>query len=97
MLKGKLVVLTKTKDKVFEGNHPNGINVGNSEIHGFAKNEPVVGEQFYLYDSYGRVISWTSTVESFDDKEIHTKNSVYSIDTIEGGTITVEEYDIKRV
>lgn len=78
---GDYIILKKIKDKVYEGNHPNFINVGSTEIRGVVEKLPVIGEQFELFDKHrpGVVFSWTSKVLSWDDKKIETKNSIYEI------------------
>ena len=78
---GDYIILKKIKDKVHEGNHPNFINVGSTEIRGVVEKLPVIGEQFELFDKHrpGVVFSWTSKVLNWNDKKIETKNSIYEI------------------
>jgi hypothetical protein len=81
---GKYLVLTKMEDRVYEGNHPNKVNIGSSDIQGFLKNDIEIGEQLYLYPTLKFQIApcaWTSSVESFDIEkmELRTKNSLYTI------------------
>lgn len=72
----KYIVLEKIKDKVYNGMHPNGINVGDFSIKGFPRKPLTVGEQFILDTHYP---SWTSKVVSFTDEIIETENSTYKI------------------
>lgn len=78
---GDYIILEKIKDKVFNGQHPNLINVGSTEVQGIVEKLPIVGEQFYLFDKYhpGVVFSWTSKVLNWNNKKIETKNSIYKI------------------
>ena len=78
---GDYIILKKIKDKVFNGQHPNLINVGSTEIQGIVEKLPVIGEQFQLFDKHrpGVVFSWTSKVLNWNNKEIETKNSIYKI------------------
>ena len=70
--------ITKIKDDVFGGFHPNKINIGyTKEINGTPE-LPVVGEYYY----FGSLR--TSRVESFKETdngyEIKTMNSVYKVE-----------------
>ena len=47
---GKNITLTKISDDMFNGNHPNGYNVG-SVLSGYIKKEPKLAERFYLFGS----------------------------------------------
>lgn len=81
-MKGKYIKLTKLEDLKFDGNHPNGINVGNTRIQGRCIEEPKVGEQLILQSGISYGTCWTSKVVSFNkDKMIlTTENSVYKVD-----------------
>jgi hypothetical protein len=74
----KYIILEKIKSKL-NWFHPNGVEAGSLEIRGWLSSPITVGEQLVLTDTLGRPFSWTSTVESFTDTEIHTKNSIYKI------------------
>lgn len=84
-MKNKYIILTKIKDKVFNGNHPNFVNIGSKLIRGYCKNLPVIGEQLFLYDYLKfNTIAWTSIVLNYDlkTKLLETKNSIYKIKII---------------
>lgn len=70
--------ITKVKDDVFGGSHPNGINTGFTREINWAPELPVVGECYY----FGQLR--TSRVESFKETEkgyeIKTMNSVYEVE-----------------
>lgn len=73
------VILEKTKSKL-DIPHPNFVEVGNRSIRGYLlEGKLKIGEQLYLYDRHGRVISWTSKVLKFTSSEIETNNSIYTI------------------
>jgi hypothetical protein len=81
---GKYITLTKVSDDVFEGNHPNGVFVGN-QLSGYIKTKPVIGEQLYLYPSLKGVLppcAWTSILVAIDTKSnlIKTENSTYKFE-----------------
>lgn len=84
-MKGKYVVLTKLEDLKFDGNHPNGINVGNTAIQGLCSEEPKVGEPFILQYGFGYSTCWTSPVVSFDKESmiLTTENSIYKVEIYE--------------
>jgi len=75
----KYIVLEKIKDKVYDNDHPNGVNVGSTVVRGLAIDPIVIGKQFLLYNNVGMPFSWTSKVLSFTDTIIETKNSTYKI------------------
>lgn len=62
-MKGKYIRLTKLEDLKFDGDHPNGINVGNTAIQGICADEPKEGEQLFLQAGFGYGTCWTSPVE----------------------------------
>ena len=70
--------ITKVKDDVFGGSHPNGINTGYTKEINEVPGLPVVGECYY----FGSLR--TSIVESFKETdngyEIKTMNSVYKVE-----------------
>ena len=70
--------ITKVKDDVFGGSHPNGINTGYTKEINEIPELPVVGECYY----FGSLR--TSIVESFKETEkgyeIKTMNSVYKVE-----------------
>ena len=70
--------ITKVKDDVFGGSHPNGINTGYTKEISEVPELPVVGECYY----FGSLR--TSIVESFKETEkgyeIKTMNSVYEVE-----------------
>lgn len=81
-MKDKYIILTKIKDKVFNGNHPNFVNVGSTIVQGYCKSLPIIGEQLFLYDYLKvKANSWTSIVLNYDlkTKILETKNSIYKI------------------
>ena len=81
-MKDKYIILTKIKDKVFNGNHPNFVNVGSTIVQGYCKNLPIIGKQLFLYDYLKvNVNAWTSVVLKYDlkTKILETKNSIYKI------------------
>jgi hypothetical protein len=81
-MKDKYLILTKISDDKFNGNHPNGINIGSTEVQGFNYDGIRLGEKLYLYQ-WREVppTAWTSTVESFNEENmiLKTKNSTYKI------------------
>ncbi len=81
-MKGKYVKLTKLEDLKFNGFHPNGINVGNTDIQGICVDEPKEGEAFIMQAGFGYGTCWTSAVVSFDEETmlLTTKNSVYKVE-----------------
>ena len=82
-LKGKYLILTKESDDVFEGNHPNGINVGR-KLGGYLLNDIQIGEPVFLSNLKpgGPMTSHTSSVIEFDQDKmiIKTENSTYSVE-----------------
>ena len=87
-IKGKYVILQKIADNRFNGEHPNGVYVGNI-LEGYALYEAMIGEQLYLYpyhlpkmDNHPK--AWTSKILSFKDNIITTENSTYEV-VIRGG------------
>lgn len=83
-IKNKYLVLKKISDDRFNGNHPNGVNVGSTIIQGYPKLGINVGEQLFLFPSLKFTSSpqaWTSVVKSFDKKNmiLKTANSTYKI------------------
>lgn len=77
----KWLVLEKISDDVFNGNHPNNVNVGSTVIRGFNNDDIIIGKPLILYSINGGRLSNTSTVVSFDEKNmiLKTKNSTYKI------------------
>jgi hypothetical protein len=78
---GKYIEIQKATDFMFEGDHPNGVNVG-MVLSGYVRELPKVGEQFRLwYDGIDICKAWTSIVEELDLEEgtIITKNSLYKV------------------
>lgn len=75
----KKIRLTKIIDDAFEGNHPNGINVGYVK-EGFISREPELGERFYIGASFS-----TSPVTQLPDADgiFKTTYSTYKLETIE--------------
>jgi len=83
-MKDKYLILTKISDDRFNGNHPNGVNVGSTIIQGYARMGIVEDEQLFLFPSLKFTSSpnaWTSKVVSFDKKTkiLKTVNSTYKI------------------
>lgn len=81
----KYLVLHKISDDKFNGNHPNGINVGSTRIQGICKKEPVIGKSFILIDTILNIpCAYTSAVKSYDKKKgiLKTNNSTYKIQVI---------------
>lgn len=83
-LVNKEITLTKIEDKRFEGQHPNGINKGDT-LRGYLLDEIRVGEQVELYIPFAsmkNLTGWTSKVVSFDQEKmiIQTLNSTYKIE-----------------
>lgn len=80
---GDYIVLEKIKDKRFNGFHPNGIDVGNTEIRGYYLNEIKEGEQLFLYSR--KTTSYysgkTSPIVKYDKENelLETANSVYKV------------------
>jgi hypothetical protein len=71
----RTVFIKKLEDTQFDGNHPNGINVG-YERKGTFVAEPKIGERFCLLT--GRGVFGTSNVTKIvDSNTFHTENSVY--------------------
>lgn len=81
-MKDKYIKLTKLEDLRFDGNYPNGINVGNTSIQGICVDEPKIGEQLFMQAGFGYSTCWTSKVTKFDEENmlLHTKNSIYKIE-----------------
>lgn len=78
--------LTKVEDRVFNGTHPNDINVG-SEVVGSFLGEPQEGYSFCFYNVTGDGMRATSKVvevidEEGENKKIVTKNSIYKLEKI---------------
>ena len=72
MSKFKFIEIKKTKDTVFDGDHPNGIYEG-AERAGLILNDSFhVGERLLL--SAGFI---TSTITKITPTHFHTKNSIY--------------------
>lgn len=80
-MKGKFLILEKISDDKFKGNHPNGINVGNTEVRGINCDGIEIEKPLVLYSDVGSVFSYTSKVISFDEKNniLKTENSTYKI------------------
>jgi len=74
----KYIILEKVNDLRFGGFRPNWVYVGD-RLRGFIKNEPIIGQQLYLYDRFNRVVSWTSKVVNFNSTELKTENSIFKI------------------
>lgn len=81
-MKGKYIKLTKLEDLKFDGNHPNGINVGNTNIQGICADEPKVGEPLIMQAGIIYGTCWTSPVKSFDKESmtLTTENSIYKVE-----------------
>ncbi len=85
-IKGKYVILQKIADNRFNGEHPNGVYVGNI-LEGYALEEIKIGEQLYLYPydkpkMDNHPCAWTSKVMSYTsmgDHYITTENSTYEV------------------
>lgn len=83
MKEGDYVTLEKVKDLRFKGEHPNGINIGNTDIKGNVYDLPEIGQPFILgateVQGHYLITSYTSRVVSWDKEQqlIETKNSVY--------------------
>jgi hypothetical protein len=78
------VRITKLKDEVFNGTHPNRIDEGYSII-GMYDKEPTVGERFVIYGKKMWDFLETSLVtEALNTEGIFkTENSIYKIEQIE--------------
>ena len=60
-MKNKHIILTKIKNKIFNENHLNFVNIGSKLIQGYCKNLPVIKGQLFLYDYLKfNTIAWTS-------------------------------------
>lgn len=81
--KGDRVILTKLSDDFFEGNHPNGIYVGLSQI-GELIEDITFGERVLVrgkrYDDY---LHTSKVVDIIDDTTFKTTYSTYKIELYE--------------
>jgi hypothetical protein len=69
--------LTKLKDNIFNGKHPNKIYEGHT-VEGIIWQEPIVGQSCVVGDLTTSVI-----VEVIDEGTFKTKNSTYKIEYFE--------------
>lgn len=74
--KGDVIYITKIKDKVFNGYHPNGVYEGTT-FGGIVDEDLTIGEQL----TFNGVTAWTSKVDSYNPETllIETKNSIYKV------------------
>lgn len=82
---GRRVVIEKTEDTKFKGEHPNGINVG-YVLEGYMFQEPEVGKPVGVIGAHFRGIV-TSTVQKVEKIptgwKVETQNSKYKIENYE--------------
>lgn len=75
--------ITKVIDDMFEGQHPNGIDVGYTKA-GYLIKMPTIDETFKLYSENGAMIFHTSTVVKVVNEYIfETLNSTYKLDLLD--------------
>ena len=81
----KKIKLIKLSDDYFNGNHPNGVNIGYEKI-GFELNPPKLGERYYVLANakLDRYPFSTSIVTSLPDKDgvFKTTYSTYRVEYI---------------
>jgi len=73
------VRITKIEDLVFNGNHPNGIDV-DFEVKGYIKSLPEVGREMTCYTLRGGLV--TTQVVATTRDTFTTLNSIYKLEIL---------------
>ena len=75
--KGDFVYLKKIEDTRFNGNHPNGIDVGYDRF-GILSTDIEVGKKVHV-ENASRYLTTSFVTEIIDDNTFRTENSIYFI------------------
>ena len=76
---GDRVIVQKINDLIFNGLHPNGINVGYTQI-GELREDVTIGQRCVIVGNrLGDYLSTSKVTEIVDDDTFRTENSIYKI------------------